>query len=157
MKSGITAMVFAACACTSFAPTNRATGGALQENGGGTRADSLCVVAAGVLANVAVTIGHSGDTLVSGTQYRVAHPMVSPPYAGATDWFKKGEPILREGHLYFKYGPTRKLKVFELRSIGEYRGTPVFELNLPPAETIQGMLFVPVQPGCVFQLYSTGG
>ena len=141
------------CACTG-AIWN--AGGA--HNGAAERrfaVDSLCVIVDGALKNVPATVTATGDTLVGGTDYRSVYPPTTPTYAGGTEWFTNKERIFFEGHMYVVYGLPRQDLTTELRRVGEYRGTPVFGLNLPHPEPFPDVILVPVQPGCVFQLYSS--
>jgi hypothetical protein len=117
--------------------------------------DSLCVVVDGELVNVAVTITPAGDTLVSGREYHAAHPVVAPQYAGATDWYAERAPITFRARRYAREQLPLHIAASELRRLGEYRGTPVF-VSTTEGEPPEA-LFLPVQPGCIFQMFVPRG
>lgn len=157
MRIGIPVTVLIAlCACMARAANVDSATGARPVRGGNINPDSLCIVTERGLQNVAVTITPSGDTLVDGKNYHEVFPPAAPLYAVATDWYTQREPISFSGHLYFAYGPPRRPLISEVRPLGEYRGTPVFGSRQSGPEPFPDVLLVPLRPGCVFQLYSSG-
>jgi len=119
--------------------------------------DSLCVIHDGQIANVEVTILPSGDTLVEGKAFRLVYPPVAPAYAGLTDWFGAGAPIFFQGHRYVKDRLPLHIYPREIRRAGEYEATPVFIGRDDPDAPVYDVLFIPVQPGCIFQAYVSRG
>jgi hypothetical protein len=73
-------------------------------------------------------------------------------YAGAEDWFRKGEPIRQYGERYLKHGPNRVVPAAALTLGAPHQGVPVF-LDRNDLES-PAVLYIPVRPGCVFQPYA---
>jgi hypothetical protein len=113
---------------------------------------SVCVVHEGTLRTVRATYDRqSGDTLVDERPVDHAFPTSTPPYAAQADWFKAREPIVFQDRAYYWNGRRVVLSPDELRTVGEFRGIPLFaEVDEAAGLSI---LFVPVGRGCEFQPY----
>jgi hypothetical protein len=116
-------------------------------------ADSMhtCVVRNGTLAEVTIQYDTgTGDTLYGGARFAEAFP-TGPEYAEGAEWYATNEPIPFRGGLLVKYGYPRVLGVNEVTRIGEHRGVGLY------AQAGRGkdveVLYVPVRPGCVFQVF----
>ena len=156
-------MLAAFCACAGAAPqgtTRHPASDALLDSSARAdraRVDSLCVVEGSELASVAATITSTGDTLVGGSPYGSVHPTTAPSYAGATEWFASGRPIVFRGSLHAMERLPLHVGRAYLQHMGEYRGTPVFVLKARPGHPIPDLLFLPVRPGCIFQMVQSRG
>jgi hypothetical protein len=94
----------------------------------------------------------TGDTLVNGRPLRQFYSPGSAPYATATAWYARDEPIRVGNRQFFKNGPPLNFSPYQLRDFGVYRGISVFVL----AEESDGRpstLFVLLAPNCTFQAY----
>ena len=109
----------------------------------------ICVIANGVLAEARAITSSAGDTLVDGIALDSLRS-ISPPYAAHAQWFEGDQPIWFEGYLLSKYGPPRIIEPGALRVVGSYQEIPIFRERVEP---IPEVVYVPVQPGCVFQIY----
>jgi hypothetical protein len=113
------------------------------------RAISVCMVQGGQLVQSTATLDvTTGDTAWAPPGQPVP---TSTAYAAGAMWFIRNEPLIVEGSSYVKYGTPRVVPREELERAGELGGVPLFvDDPLPrPAE----VLYVPVRPGCVFQVY----
>lgn len=72
-------------------------------------------------------------------------------YAGEEAWFREEEPIRQYGRRYVKYGSRRVVPANALTRGADHRGTPIY-LDRTDTER-PSALYVPVEPGCVFQPY----
>lgn len=94
--------------------------------------------------------GHRVFVLSEGKRRRLAASR-EHGYAGEEAWFRGDEPIRQYGRRYVKYGPRRVVPADALTRGADHGGTPVFldrkDIERPSA------LYVPVEPGCVFQPY----
>jgi hypothetical protein len=72
-------------------------------------------------------------------------------YAAKEAWFQGGAAIRQYSRRYVKYGPRRTVQAAALTRGADHEGIPVFldrnDTQRPRA------LYIPVQPGCVFQPY----
>ena len=92
--------------------------------------------------------------LVDGLSFREVFTDTSG-YAADEAWFVDNEPSPWERRYYTRYGPPRIVHPSQLRPGGEHGGVPFFvEAN---AGANPELLFVPVQPGCLFQWYQWEG
>lgn len=111
----------------------------------------VCVVRDGELQLVRVDYDtRTGDTLVGGRRFAEVYPD-TVGYAGGAAWYVDNEVIDIDGRRHVRYGLPRVLGVHELTRVGEYRGVPVFVETGADART--GIKYVPVRPGCHFQIY----
>lgn len=113
------------------------------------RAISICMVEGGQLVQATATLDvATGDTIWAPP----GEPAGTPTgYAAGALWFIRNEPIPVAGSSYVKYGTPRVVPMENLGRAGEFGGVPLFTddpLPRPPE-----VLYVPVRPGCVFQLY----
>lgn len=113
---------------------------------------SLCVVAAGKLEMIEVQFdAATGDTLVGSRSFRSVHPSTAPPYAEGAPWLYT-VPVELGTFLYTPQGPPRHIAAGQLVKVGEFRGIPLFaEAGMPTNPP--GVLFVPMRPGCWFQMF----
>jgi hypothetical protein len=76
-------------------------------------------------------------------------------YAKNERWFSRKSPIRQYARRYLPYGPRRVVPVSALTRGADHEGVPVFldrrDVKQPDA------LYVPVEPGCVFQPYVPAG
>jgi hypothetical protein len=121
---------------------------------------NVCVVQNGQLASVSAMYNPAnGDTTVDGRRFSEAYPATDGYVAGAT-WYVNNEPVTFNNRRYVKYGLPRVLGTTDVASVGTYQGVGVFA---EPSANAQrpDVIYVPVQPGCVFQPYQyevkTGG
>ena len=77
-----------------------------------------------------------------------------PGYAAGERWYIDNGPIQFGRRRFVKYGLPRVMTMGELRRLGAYRGIGVYT---EVAESVDDplVLYVPVRPGCEFQVYST--
>jgi hypothetical protein len=117
--------------------------------------DSLvgCVIVDGKVRGVQASRDPStGELMVGNIPLLTAYPVTSPPYASGAEWYENNEPITFRDHRYPKYGMPRTVPPEALRRVGYFRGVPLFAEPQIPAR--EGPLYVPVEPGCVFQAYA---
>jgi hypothetical protein len=110
----------------------------------------ICVIDSGNLRMVGARLDSvSGDTLVDGRDFREAYPATAPPYAQAA---RLARSLVEFGDArYYAQGPARHLPPDALTKVGELNGVPVFaEVGTPTNPP--GAIFLPVGPGCEFQL-----
>ncbi|HEU0016545.1 MAG TPA: hypothetical protein VFQ45_22885 [Longimicrobium sp.] len=114
----------------------------------------VCVLRGGGLEEV--VIGYdvlTGDSTYQGRPFSEAFPADSP-YAASARWFIDGEMLPWRGRRLAKYGLPRVIEGEYLERVGEHRGVPLFAEEGLDEEAGGGwVLYVPVQPGCVFQVY----
>lgn len=111
----------------------------------------LCVVRDGQLANVTATVHpQTGDTLVSGRPFAEVFPANAPHYLAAAEWAANGAWVVYDRRRYISYGTPRVMKPADLVRVGEFRGVPLFART---AEGAYRSLYLPIRPGCEFQLY----
>jgi hypothetical protein len=99
----------------------------------------------------------TGDTLVAERPLRQVLP--DARYAQGQGWFEKNEVITLRQRQFVKYGLPRSLSAADLRepglrTVGQIHGVHAFVVKLetgPPE-----ILYVPVDPGCLFQAYYMG-
>jgi hypothetical protein len=91
--------------------------------------------------------------LIDGTPFRRVHAETAPPYAASAPWYRNGRPVVHGGDVYYQNGLTRELSAHELERVGEFEKVPLFGLADPSSDE-EGLLFVPVRPGCMFQPYN---
>lgn len=72
-------------------------------------------------------------------------------YAAQEPWFRGDAPIRQYTRRYVKYGPRRTVPSAALTRGADHGGVPVF-LDLKDTKQPKA-LYVPVEPGCVFQPY----
>jgi hypothetical protein len=89
--------------------------------------------------------------LVEGRKRRKLRTAREDGYAASEAWFRGEEPIRQYGRRYVKYGPRRVVPASALTRGADHRGTPIF-IDRASAER-PAALYVPVEPGCVFQPY----
>lgn len=72
-------------------------------------------------------------------------------YAADADWLNDDTPIRQYGRRFVKYGPRRVVPATALTRGADHEGVPLYvdrkDAKQPDA------LYVPVEPGCVFQAY----
>lgn len=111
----------------------------------------VCVVRDGQLASVSATIHpQTGDTVVSGRPFAEVFPADAPHYLAAAEWAASGEWVVYDRRRYVSYGTPRTLKPADLVRVGEFRGVPLFART---ADGAYRSLYLPIRPGCQFQLY----
>lgn len=93
----------------------------------------------------------TGDTLVDGRPFSEAYPTTAP-YAAGAEWYVNNEPFKRGRYGYVKYALPRVVRPHEIVRAGEYAGVMTFKEPAEP-EDPPLVLFVPVRPGCEFQMY----
>jgi hypothetical protein len=114
---------------------------------------SICVLRDGQLDLVRAGYDRaSGDTLVSGRPFDVAHPH-DRQYAAGAGWFVDNSAIVVLGQRYVKYGLPRVLGVEDVRRFDAFQGVPVFVEAR--SGSVPEVLYVPVRSGCEFQPYQT--
>ncbi|HEX2209906.1 MAG TPA: hypothetical protein VHG93_19685 [Longimicrobium sp.] len=113
---------------------------------------SLCIIEDGELKTVTAVVDTSrGDTLVDGRRWREVYPANHPPYALGASWLGR-EFIDLDGRAYAPYGAPDVIEPHLLMRVGEFRNVPIFaERGI--GEEVPSAIFVPTQPGCVFQPY----
>lgn len=117
---------------------------------------SLCIVDPSAPRGLRVTEAQkeqgSGRLFVQrdGRRRRV-HRSREGGYAGEEGWFRDREPIRQYGRRYVKFGPHRAVPADALTRGADHMGVPVF---LDRGDTRRpAALYVPVEPGCIFQPY----
>jgi hypothetical protein len=127
-------------------PAPREASGSVQQD-----TTVLCVVRDGQLANVSATVDpQTGDTLVSGRPFAEVFPTDAPHYLAAAEWAANGAWVVYDRRRYISYGTPRTLRPADLVRVGEFRGVPLFART---AEGAYRSLYLPIRPGCEFQLY----
>ncbi len=138
----------------------RSNGGVGQVQVAAVADTAICVVDRASPEGLAVLQGvkwrESGQLLVNdrGTYRDVAEVLTSRgqnEYARGRDWFAQGTPIRWHGRPYLKYGVQRVVAANRLRPGGDVGGVMVF-LN-PEEAPPPKVLYVPTEPGCIFQPY----
>jgi hypothetical protein len=116
------------------------------------RAITVCVVQDQMLTTVnAMYNPTTGDTTVMGRRFSEAHPATAPTYVAGSTWYVNNEPIMYNGRRYVKFGLPRTIGTTDVMRSGAYQGTNVFvETGTTGTPTV---IYLPVQPGCVFQPY----
>ena len=75
-------------------------------------------------------------------------------YALNESWYRENREIRQYGRRYSKHGPRRVVPASALTRGADHEGVPVFldrnDIERPSA------LYVPVEPGCIFQPYVAG-
>ncbi len=97
----------------------------------------------------------TGDSTVQGQAFSDLYPPTPPAYVAGASWYIDGEPIVLGGRRYQKLGPLRVVSPERLHRVGEFKGTSVFADTV--GTNLDGVVFVPVRPGCEFQPYSLPG
>ena len=118
-----------------------------QEAAPATREVRVCEVVGGELRETTHTVSPGADTTYSHRQ-----PPPGPDYATNAMWFIDNEPITFNGRRYVKYGLPRVVGVAEVSRVGAYRGVSLFAETGAAADRPEA-LYVPVRPGCEFQVY----
>lgn len=116
------------------------------------RAVKVCVVTNSGLAMVDGSYDPtSGATTVSGRPFPGNDPPPTPTYAGGARWFVSSDSLTFNDANYVKFGIVRAVESAQLTRVGEVMGTGVFAESNPAAP--QGVVYIPVRPGCEFQPY----
>lgn len=112
----------------------------------------VCVLQQGKLLNVRAELLPSGDTVVGGRPFSVVYADTGQ-YAATREWYVNNEPIDYDPQnvCYVKYGLPRYVAQEALVRLGEWRGVPVFRERTE--ESLPGVIYVPVHPGCQLQPY----
>jgi hypothetical protein len=112
----------------------------------------VCVLHQGKLLNVRAQLLPSRDTMVAGRPFSVVYADTGQ-YAATREWYVNNEPIDYDPQnvCYIKYGMPRYVAPESLVRLGEWRGVPVFRERTE--ESLPGVIYVPVYPGCQLQPY----
>ena len=127
------------------------------------RTVSTCVVSDGRLMEIQVQIdGATGDTTFQGRPFHAAFPL-TPEYAAGADWYETHEPLPEEVRPqenargdYVKYGRSQVLRADTLMRVSTHHGVGVY-MTHEDAWINDGLVWVPVRPGCWFQHYQFSG
>lgn len=126
------------------------------------RTVSTCVVTGGRLAKVEVQISTTGDTTYQGRPFRAAFPL-TPEYAAGAAWYEQNIPIPEEVRPqenargdYVKYGRPQVLRPDTLMRVSSHHGVGVY-MTHEDAWINDGIVWVPVRPGCWFHHYQFSG
>ena len=127
------------------------------------RTITTCVVADGRLAKVQVQIdGVTGDTTYQGQPFASAFPL-TPEYAAGAEWYERHVPIPQEVRPqenargdYVKYGRAQVLPADTLVRVSTHHGVGVY-MTHEDAWTNEGLIWVPIRPGCWFHHYQFSG
>jgi hypothetical protein len=124
--------------------------------GGLFRAESselpICVVDHDSLLMVrAMIVPGTNDTIVGDRKFSDLYPTVSPPYATGSDWHRNNASILFRGRRYHGGNhPPQAIQPELLHHVGAHNNVPIF---VEVGDTLPEILYLPVQPGCIFQSY----
>lgn len=127
------------------------------------RTVSTCVVADGRLQEVRVEVdGATGDTTYQGRPFHAAFPL-TPEYASGAAWYEQNIPIPAEVRPqenargeYVKYGRPRLVRPDTLMRVSSHYGVGVY-MTHEDAWINDGIIWVPVRPGCWFHHYQFSG
>jgi len=112
----------------------------------------VCVVQDGNLTEVTARYNQTrGDTTYNGQPFSTAFPATTG-YAANAGWYINNEAITFNNRRYVKYGLPRVVGVAEVSRVGAYRGVSLFAETGAAADRPEA-LYVPVRPGCEFQVY----
>ena len=115
---------------------------------------AACIVQAGELREVQVTVGAGDSLLTDGRRLADVYPEAAlGSYAAATRWYRAEMPITYGGRRYTKHQGPRVLAVAEVRRAGEFLGVPVFVAASHPRAERPAVIYVPTRRGCEFQAY----
>lgn len=110
---------------------------------------TVCLVRDGELAQEV----HSIDPTRLDTTWNHRRPPLRPGYAADQEWFINNEPFRFNGRGFVKYGLPRVVPFGTLKRVGVHQGVPLFAES--DADDDPLVLYVPLRPGCEFQLYQT--
>ncbi|WP_420128663.1 hypothetical protein [Longimicrobium sp.] len=127
------------------------------------RTVETCAVSAGQLRKVQVEVSATtGDTTFQGRPFASAFPLTAE-YATGAAWYERNEPLPetvrpRENERgdYVKYGRPRVLSADTLMRVSTHHGVGVY-MTHEDAWINEGIVWVPVRPGCWFQHYQFSG
>jgi hypothetical protein len=126
------------------------------------RTVSTCVIADGRLTKVDVQIVAAGDTTYRGQPFASAFPL-TPDYAAGAEWYERHVPIPNEVRPrenargdYVKYGRAQVVPPDTLVRVSTHHGVGVY-MTHEDARTNDGIIWVPVRPGCWFRHYQFSG
>ena len=122
-----------------------------------------CVVSDEGLVAITVEVDPAThDTTFQGAPLSAAFPLTSR-YAAEAGWYVRNEPIpeavwphVNARGNYEKYGRPRRFPADSLILIGRHHGVGAY-IAPDDAGSNYGILYVPVRPGCWFQLYQFVG
>jgi hypothetical protein len=127
------------------------------------RTVTTCVMSAGRLQKVEVQISQAtGDTTFQGRPFASAFPLTGDYAAGAA-WYERNVPLPEEVRPqenargdYVKYGRPQVLSADTLMHVSTHEGVGVY-MTHEDAWINDGIVWVPVRPGCWFHHYQFSG